>query len=153
MMRKCSHKGGQNEPKLLQNEGCKKYGKNVSKKFLFLDPPDPAGRGSRVGGSTIFTKSPFSKKHRKSRLRRLVFGPKSAKNRRRATQNRQLWRKKSILAPSVFLPFFRSPKKPDKVRKKAIPLMPPVRIDGLRGPGGEVRRGKLSGYGGNPGSV
>ena len=57
---------------------------------------DPPKLCSNHSGSTILTKSPFSKKHRKSSLRGCVFGPKITENRRRRPPNRQNWRKKSI---------------------------------------------------------
>ena len=41
---------------------------------------------SHHNGSTILTKSPFLKKHRKSRLRGTVLGPKIVENRRRGNQ-------------------------------------------------------------------
>ena len=44
---------------------------------------DPSKLYYFYSGSTILTKSPFSKKHRKSTLRGPVLGPKMAKNRRR----------------------------------------------------------------------
>ena len=44
---------------------------------------DPSKLCSHHNGSTILTKSPFSKKHRKSSLRGPVLGPKMAKKRRR----------------------------------------------------------------------
>ena len=44
---------------------------------------DPSKLCSRHSGSTILTKSPFSKKHRKSSLRGPVSGAKMVKNRRR----------------------------------------------------------------------
>ena len=44
---------------------------------------DPSKSCYFLGGSTILTKSPFSKKHRKSSLRGPVLGPKMAKKRRR----------------------------------------------------------------------
>ena len=57
---------------------------------------NPSKLCSRHNGSTILTKSPFSKKHRKSNLRGPVLRPKMAKNRRRRPKNRQNCRKKSI---------------------------------------------------------
>ena len=44
---------------------------------------DPPKLCSHHSGSTILTKSPFSKKHRKSSLRGPVLGAKTAKSRRR----------------------------------------------------------------------
>ena len=44
---------------------------------------DPSKLCSHHNGSTILTKSPFSKKHRKSSLRGPVLGPKMVKSRRR----------------------------------------------------------------------
>ena len=69
-------------------------------------------------------------------------------NRRRRRQNRQNFRKKSIFGGSVFLPFFRAPKKTEKSRKKEANSGSTFRNDGPAEPGGEVRRGKLSEYGG-----
>ena len=79
---------------------------------------DPSKLCSHHNGSTILTKSPFSKKHRKSNLREPVWRPKMAKHQRRRHRNRQNFRKKSIFCPSIFGPFFRAPKKPKKNRKK-----------------------------------
>ena len=49
----------------------------------FLKGPTLQNRVPTTSRSTILTKSPFSKKHRKSSLRGPVLGPKMAKNRRR----------------------------------------------------------------------
>ena len=55
---------------------------------------DPSKLCSRHSGSTILTKSPFSKKHRKSNLRGPVSGAKMAKNRRRGDPKSRKNRKK-----------------------------------------------------------
>ena len=111
---------------------------------------DPPKLCSHHSGSTILTKSPFSKKHRKSSLRGPVSEPEIAENRRRRPKNRQNWRKTSIFWSSVFSPFFGTPKKTKKVRKRTPGLIPPEGFGGLAGPGGEVRRGNPSGTGGRP---
>ena len=55
---------------------------------------DPSKLCSRHSGSTILTKSPFSKKHRKSSLRGPVLARKMAKNRRRGDPKSKKSRKK-----------------------------------------------------------
>ena len=114
---------------------------------------DPRELCSHHSGSAILTKSPFSKKHRKSRLRGRVFGPEIAENRRRRPKNRQDWRKKTIFWSSVFSSFFEAPKKTTKVRKRTPDSIPTEGYGGLAGPAGEVRRGNPSGTGGRPNGV
>ena len=59
---------------------CRRCSESLSEPIL--GGFDPSKLCSRHNGSTILTKSPFSKKHRKSNLRGPVLGPKIAKNRR-----------------------------------------------------------------------
>ena len=46
-----------------------------------------------------------------------------------------------------FCPFFRAPKKPEKIQKKRPTGRPPFGTTVRAEPGGDVRRGKLSGFG------
>ena len=57
---------------------------------------DPRKSYYFLGGSAILTKSPFSKKHRKSSPRGLVSAPKTAKNRRRGEPKSQKSAKKVV---------------------------------------------------------
>ena len=59
-----------------------------------LGGSDPSKLYYFHNGSTILTKSPFSKKHRKSSLRGPVLGGKMAKNRRRGDPKSRKSRKK-----------------------------------------------------------
>ena len=59
-----SQRGAKIKPKIDKNKlnkGSKRGMKKVMKKVCFWDLPDPPDRGSRVGGSVIFTKSACSK--------------------------------------------------------------------------------------------
>ena len=59
----------------------------------FLKGPTLQNRVPTTSRSTILTKSPFSKKHRKSSLRAPVLDPKMAKNRRRGYPKSQKMQK------------------------------------------------------------
>ena len=81
---------------------------------------DPSKLCSRHNGSTILTKSPFSKKHRKCSLRGPVLGPKNAKNRRQGDLKSPKMMKKMDFRRSVFSTFFCMRKK-FKTTKKGDP--------------------------------
>ena len=81
---------------------------------------DPSKLCSHHNGSTILTKSPFSKKHRKSSLRGPVLGPKIAKSRRRGDLKSQKNAKKTIFDVPCFRRFFACEKNRKKIEKQAV---------------------------------
>ena len=83
----------------------------------------------------------------KSSLQESVLGLNMAKSRRRRRHNRQIWQNKSIFWPSVFWPFFREPKKLEKVRNIAKIPVPLGRTTVRAGPAERGERANLSGYG------
>ena len=83
----------------------------------FLESPTLQNRVPTTSESTILTKSPFSKKHRKSSLRRPGLRPKIAKNRCRSGRRSQKVSKKVVFRASNFAPFFGTPKKKRKIPK------------------------------------
>ena len=108
---------------------------------------DPAKSCYFLGGSTILTKSPFSKKHRKRNVRGPVLGPQMATNRRRGDPKSSKIAKKVDCLGSVFLTFFCMRKKTKKIEKRAS--VPPwtERVGGLAEAAGKVRKGNPSGTG------
>ena len=108
---------------------------------------DPAKSYYFVGGSTILTKSPFSKKHRNSSLRGLVLVPKMAKNRRQGDPKSPKIAKKVIFRRSGFSTFFCMRKKSKKVEKRTPDPACTEGVGGLAEAAGKVRKGNPSGTG------